>query len=138
MLYMLDTDISSYIIRQRPLAVLQMLQQKAGQKDELVISSITYAELRLGAQRSSVASKQHALIDGFCHRLSNVLPWDAQAADAFAKLQAELLTSGAIIGTNDAMMAGHALSVEATLVTNNQRHFSRVSGLKLENWAMGL
>lgn len=137
MLYMLDTDISSYIIRQRPLIVLQMLQQKAAQKDELLISSITYAELRLGAQRSSAVSKHHALIDSFCHRLSSILPWGAQAADAFAKLQAELLSSGTIIGTNDAMIAGHALAVEATLVTNNQHHFERVPGLKLENWVAG-
>lgn len=135
MLYMLDTDISSYIMRRRPRAVLEALEERAAARARLVISSITYAELRLGARRSAATQKHQTLIDAYCQRLAQVLPWDAAAADAFADLQANLLTVGTPIGVNDAMIAGHALASGAVLVSNNQRHFARVPGLKLENWA---
>lgn len=135
MLYMLDTDSSSYIMRRRPHGVLRALEDKVVQRARLVISSITYAELRLGARRSAVVQKHEALIDAYCQRLTEILPWDAAAADAFATLQADLLGAGTPIGVNDAMIAGHALAAGAVLVSNNQRHFARVPGLKLENWA---
>jgi tRNA(fMet)-specific endonuclease VapC len=75
------------------------------------------------------------VIDDFCHRLNAIVAWDAAAADHYARIQAKLLTAGTPIGANDAMIAGHALSTGATLVTNNQRHFQRVQSLTLENWA---
>jgi tRNA(fMet)-specific endonuclease VapC len=122
-------------MRPRPLTLLETLQKKAAEKARLVISSITYSELRLGAERSTASSKHNGVIDDFCHRLNAIVAWDAAAADHYARIQAKLLTAGTPIGTNDAMIAGHALSTGATLVTNNQRHFERVSGLALENWA---
>lgn len=132
--YMLDTDTTSFIMRRSPPAVLDTLQAKVADKAALVISSITYAELRLGAERSATAAKYHQLIDLFCERLNSVLAWDRAAADHFARLQAALLAAGTPIGANDAMIAGHALSADCVLVSNNQKHFGHVPDLSLENW----
>ena len=134
MRYMLDTDISSYIIRQREPRLLATLQTRARSGAEICISSITYAELRLGAERSRSQARHHAAIGVFCDRLSGIAAWDKAAADKFAVLQAKLLDNGQTIGRNDAMIAAHALSLRYVLVTNNQRHFSRMPSLELENW----
>ncbi len=134
-LFMLDTDTCSYIIRQRPKAVLQAMEQHSQLGDELVISSITYAELRWGAARSGNPRKHNRLITELCQRLHEISPWDADAADQFAQLKTHLARSGTPIGGNDTMIAAHALSLGARLVSNNIRHFSLVPRLKLENWA---
>ncbi len=134
MQYMLDTDISSYIIRKRDPRLLATLQTQARSGAGICVSSITYAELRLGAERSQSPAKHHAAIGGFCARLSRIAAWDKAAADKFASLQAKLFDDGEPIGRNDSMIAAHALSLDCVLVTNNQRHFSRVPALALENW----
>ncbi|GMR21534.1 MAG: type II toxin-antitoxin system VapC family toxin [Gammaproteobacteria bacterium] len=132
---MLDTDTCSYVIKQRPESVLVTMQEKAQAGNDLYISAITYAELRLGAMRSGNPRKHNRLISEFCERLDAVHPWDSTAADHFARLQAALFAAGTPIGANDTMIAGHALSLRAIVVTNNQKHFSQVPKLKLENWA---
>lgn len=134
MLYMLDTDMCSYIIRKRPISVLETLQKKSELGASICISAITYAELLLGAERSQAREKHLNLISGLVERLDKVLPWDAEAAESFSQLQAYLFSQGTPIGNNDTMIAGHALSVDAMLVTNNQRHFRKVPDIKLENW----
>jgi tRNA(fMet)-specific endonuclease VapC len=131
---MLDTDICSYIQRQHPIAVLETMQAKSESGHALCISVITYAELRLGAARSINKLKYDLLISEFCERLDCIQSWDSSAADHFAVLQALLLGKGSPIGVNDSMIAAHALSIEAVLVTNNQKHFSKVPNLKLTNW----
>lgn len=138
MRYILDTDISSYIIRQRDPRLLATLQTQARSGAEICISSITYAELRLGAERSRSQVRHHGAIGLFCARLSGIAAWDKAAADKYAALQAKLLDDGQTIGINDAMIGAHALSLEGVLVTNNQRHFSRVPALELENWLGGV
>ena len=133
--YMLDTDTVSYVIRRTPASVIEAMQAKAAEGSTLVISSITYAELRLGAERSAAAAKHHRLIDLFCERLSAILAWDAAAADQYARVQAALWAAGTPIGGNDTLIAGHALSADCILVSNNQKHFRHIPGLALENWA---
>ena len=134
MQYMLDTDISSYIIRKRDPRLLATLQTQARSGAEMCVSSITYAELRLGAERPQSPARHHSAIGSFCDRLSGIAAWDKAAADKFASLQAKLLDIGDPIGRNDAMIAAHAVSLDCVLVTNNQRHFSRVPALAVENW----
>lgn len=134
MLYMLDRDTCSYIQRQHPIAVLETMQTKAEAGHALCISVITYAELRLGAARSSNKHKCDLLISEFCERLDSIQSWDSSAADHFAELQALLLSKGTPIGVNDGMIAAHALSIDAVLVTKNQKLFSKVPKLKLNNW----
>ncbi len=134
MLYMLDTDICSYIMKKTPLSLLSLLQEKIESGHSICISVISYSELRLGAERSSAANKYNRLINEFCERLDFIADWTTQEADVFAKLQAGLFSKGLPIGYNDAMISAHALLLNAVLVTNNQKHFSRVPELLVENW----
>ena len=134
MLYMFDTDISSYIMRKKPPTVLAMLETHEQAGDEICISAITYAELLLGAKRSGNPDKHLRLIEAFQERLHYVQPWDAAAAEQFADLQTALFNAGTPIGANDTLIAAHALSLQAVMVTNNTRHFDKVPGLQLENW----
>ena len=134
MRYMLDTDICSYVIRQRNPRLLATMQTRARSGAELSISVISYAELKLGAQRSPSSAGYHEAIQMFCDRLSGVIAWDRAAADAYARVQADLFNVGTPIGRNDTMIAAHALQSGCILVTNNQRHYSKVAGLQLENW----
>ena len=134
MLYLLDTDISSYIMRKKPLSVLTMLEKQVQAGNEIYISAITYAELVLGAKRSGNPTKHLHLIAALQERLHGIQPWDAAAAEQFADLQTALFNAGTPIGTNDTMIAAHALSLQAIMVTNNTRHFDKVPNLPLENW----
>ncbi|MEX0732140.1 MAG: type II toxin-antitoxin system VapC family toxin [Aquisalimonadaceae bacterium] len=134
-LYVLDTDISSYIIKKRPVEVLQALEAKALGGDEIVISVVTYAELMQGLAQSSHPGKHEPAVTAFLQSLHGVLPWDQATADQWAVLFTELKRAGTPIGPEDTMIAAHALSLGATLVTNNERHFCRISGLLRENWA---
>ena len=134
MRYLLDTDICSYVLRGREPHLLAVMEEKTRAGADLSISVVTYAELRLGAERSRDGERYNAAIRAFCERVSGVLDWDRPAADRFASLQARLLGAGRPIGGNDAMIAAHALSLGRVLVTNDERHFSRVSGLSVENW----
>ena len=133
MIYMLDTDTCSYIMRQHSQSVLETLQDRANQGHSLCMSVITYQELRFGAERVGSA-KYHTRIDQVCGRLDYVADWTVECADRFATTQVSLLAKGESIGFADAMIASHALVLGTTLVTNNRRHFSRVEGLQLENW----
>ena len=134
MLYILDTDICSYLIRKHPLEVLAAMDAKVQQGHEIAISAITYAELMLGAKRSAKPDKHLALIHQLYERLHDVYAWDARAAERFADLQTGLLNRGTPIGTNDTLIAAHVLSLDAILVTNNTKHFGKVEELKIENW----
>jgi len=114
-----------------------MMQQKAEHGEAISISSITYAEMLLGAERSDATKKHLKLIAELVDRLDSVLPWDAEAAERLSKLQAALYKKGTPIVPNDTMIAGHALSVNGIIVTNNEKHFKKVPKLKIENWVKG-
>ena len=131
---MLDTDTCSYIIKRRPESILESMQMTAGQGHSLTISAITYAELLLGTERSDNKRKHRKLVSEFVERLDEILPWDARAAETFATLQAYLYKKCSPIGPNDTMIAGHALSRDAIVITNNVKHFSKAPRLKVENW----
>jgi tRNA(fMet)-specific endonuclease VapC len=135
MLFMLDTDICSYIMKRRNPALLLKLEDRVVAGDALCMSVITYAELRLGAERSDAAARYHGLIDAIVERFDYVADWTPATADQFARIQSELMRSGRPIGVNDTMIAANALALDATLVTNNDKHFSAVDGLRHENWS---
>jgi tRNA(fMet)-specific endonuclease VapC len=133
-LYILDTDTCSYIIRKNPAKVLAALDVSVQQGHEIAVSAITYAELMLGAKRSGNPAKHIALISELCERLHDIYAWDASAAEQFADLQTFLFNKGTPIGANDTLIAAHVLSLDATLVTNNTKHFSKVPLLNCNNW----
>lgn len=131
---MLDTCICSFIMREQPEAVLKRLEQAVLRRHRIVVSAITYAEMRFGCT-SKKASPRHAqLVDAFCSRLDAVLAWDRAAVDATTEIRAVLAAAGTPIGSNDAAIAGHAIASGAILVTNNVREFERVPGLQYEDW----
>ncbi|WP_245825390.1 type II toxin-antitoxin system VapC family toxin [Pseudocolwellia agarivorans] len=131
--YMLDTCICSFIMRENPVSVLQKLQQVSTQHS-IVISAITYAEMRYGCFGKKASPKHSLLVDQFITCLDNILPWDIDAVDCSAKIKKELSELGTPIGGNDTAIAGHAISQKCILVTNNIREFKRVNGLVIEDW----
>lgn len=127
--YILDTDISSYLIRGDHETVTKKFSELY---DSCAISSITAAELQYGAKKRN--NKQLTQkVKAFCD-LVEIIPWDEDAAKAYAKLRVELETSGTPIGNMDMLIAASALARKAVLVTNNTEHFSRIKDLKLNNW----
>jgi tRNA(fMet)-specific endonuclease VapC len=129
--YMLDTDTATYIIRGKMPALDERIASVAS--EELCISAVTRGELLYGIKLKVGASRLSRLVDQFLERVS-CLPWDAAAATHFAIVAVELHRAGTPIGSMDTMIAGHAIALGSFLVTNNERHFSRVTGLKMENW----
>ena len=129
--YMLDTEICSYIIRERPLNVFERF--KKIDMSQLYISAVTYAELIYGVDHSSSKKINRPIIDDFVQHL-RILSWDQEAAEHYGKIRAFLRADGSIIGSMDMMIAAHARSQAMTLVTNNDKHFMRVPELEVENW----
>jgi tRNA(fMet)-specific endonuclease VapC len=128
--YLLDTDTVSYAFRNvGHVASKIKLHTPSG----ICISAITLAELRLGASQKR-SKKIHGLIDAFISQVQ-VVSFDDAAATRFGDIAASLSEAGVQIGNLDTMIAAHALDLDATLVTNNLRHFRRVAGLRVETWA---
>ena len=128
--YLLDTNIVIYVIKRRPLEVLEIFNRHQGR---MAISSITLSELVHGAEKSSDVSRNMAVVEDFVSRLA-VLAYDDKAAWQYGNIRATLEKIGQPIGVNDLHIAAHARSNGFTLVTNNLREFERVPGLLLENW----
>lgn len=131
---MLDTNICSFIMREKPESVLNALQEKVMQRNKIVISSITYAELRFGAIGKKSSPKYNMIVDEFMERVDSVLSWDIDAVDETVKIKKTLSDKGMTIGNNDTMIAGHAISSACILVTNNTKEFQRVENLIFEDW----
>lgn len=131
-LYMLDTDTVSYLVRGKTPALDANVARVSPR--HLCISAVTRGELLYGVMLKDGARRLAHLIDQFLLRV-RCLSWDEAAATHFASIAAQLHRTGTPIGSMDAMIAGHALAAGAVLVTNNTRHFSRVSGLMLDNWS---
>lgn len=132
---MLDTNICSFIMRERPLALLKVLQAHVENKDRIVVSAITYAEMRFGAIGKKASPKHNGIVDQFMERIDIVLPWDQDAVEATAAIKKSLSDKGTPIGANDTAIAGHAIASDCTLVTNNTKEFERVENLTIEDWS---
>ncbi|MDE1188076.1 MAG: type II toxin-antitoxin system VapC family toxin [Pantoea sp.] len=133
--YMLDTNICSFIMREQPEAVIMRLEQAVLRNHRIVVSAITYAEMRFGAIGKKASPRHALLVEAFCARLDAILSWDRAAVDATTEIKIALAASGTPIGPNDTAIAGHAVASCSILVTNNTREFERVKGLQLEDWA---
>jgi tRNA(fMet)-specific endonuclease VapC len=131
MKYLLDADTVSYAVRG---GYVQLDSRLATAKvDSLHVSVISRAELLFGLERRGNPRALVRLVHALLDRVT-VLPWDSGAADVYAKIAVKLEKNGMPIGYADTMIAAHALSIDATLVTNNTKHFQSVKGLQLENW----
>ena len=127
---LLDTHICIYIVNAKPPAVLARFQHY--RLGDIGLCSVVAAELAFGVAKSGSARNRQAL-EMFLAPLT-ILPFDAAAVWAYGDLRAELERRGTPIGSLDTMIAAHALSQQAMLVTNNTREFAKVPGLQLDNW----
>ncbi|MEE9302477.1 MAG: type II toxin-antitoxin system VapC family toxin [Thiotrichaceae bacterium] len=128
---MLDTNICIYVLKQRPTSVLETFEAIK----EIHISSIVYAELWSGIEKSPKKVKEERkeeLLDFLS--LITVQDWDESAGRKYAKIHTFLQKNGMMIGNMDLLIAAHASSLNATLVTNNIHEFERVNELRIENW----
>lgn len=132
MKYLFDTNMCVFVIRQKSQLVLQRLRQH--QAGDVGVSTVTLAELRYGADKSNDPSRNKAALDAFLVPLKNV-EFNADAADEYGQIRSDLERRGLPIAPLDNLIVAHARSLGVTLVTNNIREFSRVTGLVLEDWS---
>ena len=132
MRYMLDTNICIYAIKHKPEKVFQKLQEV--EPEDVCISSVTYAELVHGVEKSAAVEKNRLALSMLLANIE-ILDFDVDAANCYGKIRADLEKKGTPIVPLDMMIAGHAQSRGYTVVTNNVKEFFRVSNLKIENWA---
>jgi len=130
-MWMLDTNICIALIKRQPPELIGRL--KKHKPGEVALSSVTLAELRFGVAKSRQVERNQTALDQFLLPLE-VLAFDDAAADIYGQVRAALESNGTPIGPLDTLIASHALSTQATVVTNNVREFSRVDGLRVENW----
>lgn len=128
--YLLDTNIVIYVIKRKPIEVLDIFNTNS---NRMAISVVTLAELLHGAEKSAQAAANLAVVEDFCSRLV-ILPYMPKAAQHYGSIRASLEIAGQTIGINDLHIAAHARSEGMVLVTNNEKEFSRVPALQIENW----
>lgn len=132
--YMLGTDISSYIMKRSDESLLRKLRTIS--IGDVCISVVTKSELMYGVEVSPRRQQDQEALDAYLRHVE-VLEYPGEAALHCAQIRAALKVTGTMIGANDLFIAAHARCLALTLVTNNTREFRRVSGLAIENWAIG-
>ena len=131
MLYMLDTNMCSYIIRNNPRGIYEKLKE-IEIEHAVALSSIVVSELFYGARKKD-SPKLRKVVSAFVEHFL-IYDYDKISATHYADVRSKLEKKGQIIGAHDLLIAAHALSKDAILVTNNTKEFERVEGLALENW----
>lgn len=131
MRFMLDTNSCVDLIRQRDDRILRRM--KRHRPEDLCVSSVTLSELEYGAAKSANPGKNRLALAEFMTPLS-VMPYDDAVAPVYGRVRADLERAGTPIGPLDTMIAAHALALGMTVVTDNEQEFSRVVGLKVQNW----
>lgn len=130
--YLLDTNICIYIAKDNPPAVRERFAQYSA--NELIMSVITLGELRYGAEKSQAKDKALTVIETLSNSM-RIEDLPETAAEHYGQIRADLHKSGQMIGNNDLWLAAHARSQDWVLVTNIEREFLRIEGLKVENWS---
>lgn len=129
--YLLDTNICIYIAKYNPPSVREHFTRHSA--NELAVSVITLGELRFGAEKSQAKERAMAVIDELIN-LMNIEALTDDVTGHYGEIRAALQKSGQRIGNNDLWLAAHARSQDWILVTNNEKEFLRVDGLRVENW----
>jgi tRNA(fMet)-specific endonuclease VapC len=131
-MYLLDTNICIYAIKQKHEQLLILLNEKSG--EGLFISSLTVAELEFGVQNSQQVDRNRIALLKFLSYF-NILNFEGSDAIEYGRIKTELRKRGQIIGQIDLLLAAQAVNREMTLVTNNMKEFQRVRGLNIEDWS---
>jgi tRNA(fMet)-specific endonuclease VapC len=129
---LLDTNICIYIIKRKPVEVLRHFQQY--HPGDIGMSSITLAELQYGVAKSQAQQRNAEALSEFLIPIE-ILPFGESATQVYGSIRTLLEKQGNIIGSMDLLIAAHAVSLDAVLVTNNVKEFERVPNLRIENWA---
>ena len=130
-MYLLDTNICIYIIKKKPIEVLNVLKQKL--KKDIFISSITVAELEYGVEKSKFPDINRISLLEFLS-IFKIINYDDKDAVEFGKIKVNLEKLGKIIGPMDLLISSQAINKNLILVTNNVKEFERINGLRIENW----
>jgi tRNA(fMet)-specific endonuclease VapC len=130
MKFLLDTDTCIYALKQEARVLEHLLAQS---REDVVVSVITEAELRTGAAKSASPAKTLRLVENFLHPLA-ILEFTSGDAASYAQVRARLERAGTPIGPLDTLIAAQAVARRLILVSNNEREFSRVASLHLQNW----
>lgn len=130
MSFLLDTDTCIYALKQNRKVLDQLLSKS---REEILISVITEGELRTGVAKSSSPIKTLRLVENFIHPLA-IVEFTSDDAIAYAHIRARLERAGTPIGPLDTLIASQAIARDLILVSNNEREFRRVAGLRVENW----
>jgi len=133
LIYLLDTNILIYLIKNQPAQVAARVDGLADE-DTLCMSFVTYAELLKGAERSTRKARVLARLDRLIRQVPVIYPGTPDICKHYAEQFVQLKDAGTPIGGNDLWIASHALATGATLVTHNTKEFRRITGLKLEDW----
>ena len=131
MKFLLDTDTCIYALKQNPTVLNHLLAQS---REDIGVSVITEAELRTGAAKSTSAAKTLRLIENFLGPLA-IVEFNSNDAASYAQVRSRLERAGTPIGPLDTLIAAQAVARKLVLVSNNEREFSRVASLRVENWA---
>ena len=131
MRFLLDTNICIYALKQHPAVIKRLLAET---RADVGLSVITECELRAGAAKSAAATKTSRLLEIFLRPLT-VIEFTSDDAQAYAEVRAKLERAGTPIGPLDTLIAAQAVARKLTLVSNNEREFGRIAGLRLTNWA---
>jgi len=131
MKFLLDTDTCIYALKQNPTVLKHLL---ARSREDIAVSVITEAELRTGAAKSTSAAKTLRLVENFLRPLG-IVEFTSNDAASYAQVRAKLERAGTPIGPLDMLIAAQAVARKLVLVSNNEREFGRVAGLRIENWA---
>jgi len=128
---MLDTDTVSLLVRKNPLVIKNLIKHE---KDEICISAITYAELRFGLEKKGSEKLQNE-VNAILGKLS-IIDFNSSQSEIYGKLRLKLENSGRPLGDMDILIASAALSIGAILVSHNVKHFSKIPGIKIEDWCL--
>ena len=131
--FLLDTDICIYLINKRPPSVISRFKQY--QPGDIGISVVTVSELEYGVAKSVRQEENQQRLEAFLAPF-DLLSYTAEAVRAYGAVRADLEKRGKVIGPLDMLIAAQALTKDLTLVTNNEREFKRIPGIRIENWAI--
>lgn len=131
MLILLSPEVCRQIILTQDEAVLDLLESWSARGNEIMLSAVTYAELVAGALNTADKTKHMSLVKSFCERLDAIVPWDEDAVDKYTEIQMQAMEEGIITNMNNAMLAAHAICLDASLLCTNQKSFEGIKGIKL-------
>lgn len=130
-MYLLDTNVCIRLLNEAHSGILQQFRSRA--PADIAVCSVVKAELLFGARRSTRVEANLQRLNTFFSPL-NSLPFDDRCAEYYGLIRADLLAQGTPIGPNDLMIAAIARAHDAILITHNVSEFSRVIGLRMEDW----